>query len=111
MVSGRSYSDRCVVVVRPVQMTLAPASPSAAAMPRPAPRVAPATTATRPRRASRSGDHVTPKVCHRRRGAGGDGPSGLGPSGGAVAEIVVERAEQPATEAGAVGLHHGCREG
>src|SRR6185503_15137336 len=39
-------------------MTVAPASPRAAAMPRPAPRVAPATTATRPRRASGSGCHV-----------------------------------------------------
>ena len=35
-------------LLRPVQITVAPASPSAAAMPRPAPRVAPATTATRP---------------------------------------------------------------
>src|SRR5688572_18254860 len=33
-------------------MTVAPASPSATAIPRPAPRVAPATTATRPRSAS-----------------------------------------------------------
>jgi hypothetical protein len=48
IVSGRLYSDRAERVVRPVQMTVAPASPSAAAMPRPAPRVAPATTATRP---------------------------------------------------------------
>ena len=41
-----------MTLLRPVQMTVAPASPSAAAIPRPAPRVAPATTATRPRRAS-----------------------------------------------------------
>src|SRR5262247_2058647 len=58
MVSGRLYSDRRCRVVRPVQMTVAPASPSAAAIPRPAPRVAPATTATRPRSASRFGSHV-----------------------------------------------------
>src|SRR5436309_944515 len=36
-------------------MTVAPASPSASAIPRPAPRVAPATTATRPSRAVGSG--------------------------------------------------------
>src|SRR5262245_25333327 len=36
-------------------MTVAPASPSAAAMPRPAPLVAPATTATRPRNDDGSG--------------------------------------------------------
>ena len=41
--------------LRPVQMTVAPASPSAAAIPRPAPRVAPATTATFPCRALPSG--------------------------------------------------------
>src|SRR5215475_5011274 len=40
-------------------MTVAPASPRAAAIPRPAPRVAPATTATRPRKALRSGVQVT----------------------------------------------------
>ena len=38
----------CVRLLRPVQYTVAPASPSARAMPRPAPRVAPATTATWP---------------------------------------------------------------
>jgi hypothetical protein len=42
IVSTRSYSDRRDLVLRPVQMTVAPASPKAAAMPRPAPRVAPA---------------------------------------------------------------------
>src|SRR6185436_14480214 len=36
--------------LRPVQYTVAPASPSMQAIPRPAPRVAPATSATRPRR-------------------------------------------------------------
>ena len=65
MVSGRSYSERCAVVVRPVQITVAPASPRAAAMPRPAPRVAPATTATRPRSASPIGrpDHGVMVSC------------------------------------------------
>src|SRR5439155_4646111 len=58
MVSARLYSDRLDRVVRPVHTTVAPASPKAAAMPRPAPRVAPATTATRPRSASGSGDHA-----------------------------------------------------
>ena len=48
IVSGRSYSDRRSRVLRPVQYTVAPASPSATAMPRPAPRVAPATKATLP---------------------------------------------------------------
>src|SRR6188472_3267420 len=48
IVSGRSYSDRWARVVRPVQYTVAPAAPSSMAMPRPAPRVAPATSATRP---------------------------------------------------------------
>src|SRR5437879_1118819 len=52
-----------VRLLRPVQTTVAPASPKAAAMPRPAPRVAPATTATRPRSASRFGDHATARVC------------------------------------------------
>ncbi len=55
IVSGRSYSERAERVVRPVQITVAPASPSAMAMPRPAPRVAPATTAIRLRMALRSG--------------------------------------------------------
>src|SRR5258708_24838289 len=48
IVSGRWYDDGCPRVLRPVQYTKAPASPSARAMPRPAPRVAPATSATRP---------------------------------------------------------------
>ncbi|MDQ0096250.1 hypothetical protein J2T21_004170 [Paeniglutamicibacter psychrophenolicus] len=48
MVSGRSYSLRAARVLRPVQYTVAPASPSATAMPRPAPRVAPATRAIFP---------------------------------------------------------------
>src|SRR5262252_5357964 len=48
MVSGRLYGDGWPVVLRPVQYTVAPASPSIRAIPRPAPRVAPATTATRP---------------------------------------------------------------
>src|SRR5215469_9505951 len=47
-VSGRLYGERLPGTLRPVQKTVAPASPSARAMPRPAPRVAPATTATRP---------------------------------------------------------------
>ena len=41
IVSGRSYSERRSRVLRPVQYTVAPASPSATAVPRPAPRVAP----------------------------------------------------------------------
>src|SRR4051812_11552147 len=52
IVSGRSYSERRVRVERPVQYTVAPASPSAIAVPRPAPRVAPATSATVPSRAA-----------------------------------------------------------
>src|SRR3712207_5399529 len=48
IVSGRSYSERWSRVLRPVQYTVAPASPSATAIPRPAPRVAPATSATLP---------------------------------------------------------------
>src|SRR6266481_3902918 len=54
---ARLYSDRTDRVVRPVHTTVAPASPSAAAMPRPAPRVAPATTATHPRNATEFGVH------------------------------------------------------
>src|SRR5437867_5395725 len=50
IVSGRLYSERCVRVVRPVRYTVAPAAPSSIAMPRPAPRVAPATNATLPLR-------------------------------------------------------------
>src|SRR3954447_15133367 len=53
IVSGRRYGDGCPVTLRPVQYTVAPASPSARAMPRPAPRVAPATSATRPARGLR----------------------------------------------------------
>src|SRR5215831_693843 len=48
MVSGRLYGDGLPRTLRPVQYTKAPASPSARAMPRPAPRVAPATSATCP---------------------------------------------------------------
>ena len=48
IVSGRLYSERRSRVLRPVQYTEAPASPSATAMPRPAPRVAPATSAILP---------------------------------------------------------------
>jgi hypothetical protein len=51
MVSGRSYSERCPPPERPVTYTVAPAAPSCAAMPRPAPLVAPATSATLPVRA------------------------------------------------------------
>jgi hypothetical protein len=54
-----------------VQTTVAPASPSATAMPRPAPRVAPATTATRPRRASRFGVQPMCRVCQIQRSASG----------------------------------------
>src|SRR5215472_19048331 len=66
------------MLLRPVQMTVAPASPSAAAMPRPAPRVAPATRAIRPRSALPSGDHPEPRrevtICEIRRGLGPDPP-------------------------------------
>src|SRR5271166_3388290 len=48
MVSGRPYGERLPRTLRPVQYTIAPASPKARAIPRPAPRVAPATTATCP---------------------------------------------------------------
>src|SRR5262249_31773109 len=48
MVSGRRYGDGLPRTLRPVQYTVAPASPSARAMPRPAPRVAPATSAPCP---------------------------------------------------------------
>ncbi len=62
IVSGRLYSDLADRVVRPVQTTVAPASPSAAAMPRPTPRVAPATTAMRPRNVFGFGVHSTVRV-------------------------------------------------
>src|SRR5258708_2313137 len=48
IVSGRPYGERLPRTLRPVQYTIAPASPKARAIPRPAPRVAPATTATCP---------------------------------------------------------------
>lgn len=53
MVSGRPAwtwleTFGCVRLLRPVQYTVAPARPSIRAIPRPAPRVAPATMATRP---------------------------------------------------------------
>src|SRR5688572_7028619 len=48
IVSGRFFMPGLPETLRPVQYTVAPASPSAVAMPRPAPRVAPATTATFP---------------------------------------------------------------
>src|SRR5829696_10555807 len=48
IVSGRSTSERRSRVLRPVAYTVAPASPSATAMPRPPPRVAPLTSATLP---------------------------------------------------------------
>jgi hypothetical protein len=50
MVSGRAYAEGLPVTLRPVQYTIAPASARARAIPRPAPRVAPATSATRPAR-------------------------------------------------------------
>ena len=45
-----TWLDRfgCTRLLRPVQYTVAPASPNMRAIPRPAPRVAPAATATRP---------------------------------------------------------------
>lgn len=48
IVPGRFVSERTAGVVRPAQYTVAPASPSSTAMPRPAPRVAPAARATLP---------------------------------------------------------------
>src|SRR5580698_5526926 len=48
IVSGRPYGDGLPLTLRPVQYTVAPASPRAQAIPRPAPRVAPATRAIRP---------------------------------------------------------------
>src|SRR5947199_8389396 len=48
IVSGRADGERLPRTLRPVQYTVAPASPRARAIPRPAPRVAPATTATCP---------------------------------------------------------------
>src|SRR5215213_7219074 len=48
IVSGRSYSERSSRVDRPVTYTVAPAAPSSTAIPRPAPRVPPATRATFP---------------------------------------------------------------
>src|SRR5882672_3164538 len=46
IVSGRFISDDWDRVDRPVTYTVAPAAPSCTAIPRPAPRVAPATRAT-----------------------------------------------------------------
>src|SRR5262245_8087850 len=48
IVSGRFPLAGLPRTLRPLQYTIAPASPSEQAMPRPAPRVAPATTATFP---------------------------------------------------------------
>src|SRR5437763_4567055 len=48
MVSGLPYGDGLPRTLLPVQYTVAPASPNARAIPRPAPRVAPATIAIRP---------------------------------------------------------------
>ncbi len=48
MVSGRSSSERPARLLRPVAYTVAPAAPSCTAICRPAPRVAPATSATFP---------------------------------------------------------------
>ena len=62
IVPGRSYPERAERVLRPVHTTVAPASPRAAAIPRPAPRVARATTATRPRKASCCGDNTIDRV-------------------------------------------------
>lgn len=47
IVSGRFIGERPSRVVRPVQYTVAPRAPSSTAMPRPAPRVAPATLVQR----------------------------------------------------------------
>src|SRR5205807_10521459 len=75
-------------------MTVAPASPRAAAMPRPAPRVAPATTAIRPRSASGSGDH--PMSVMLFGGAGSRSPRLFSSGRWAVARAVQEQVEQPA---------------
>ena len=56
--NGQTYSV-VVRLLRPVQYTVAPASPSIRAMPRPAPRVAPATTATRRLSAFNIAEHYT----------------------------------------------------
>src|SRR3954466_1353283 len=45
-----AFARACARVDRPVTYTVAPQSPSASATPRPTPRLAPVTTATRPRR-------------------------------------------------------------
>src|SRR5205085_5067825 len=69
IVSGRPYGDRLPRTLLPVQYTIAPASPRARAIPRPAPRVAPATTATCPvsGRAD-SGDVATGDIVRRELG-------------------------------------------
>src|SRR5439155_22551061 len=60
IVSGRAYGDGWPVMLRPVQYTVAPVSPSARAIPRPAPRVAPATTATCPDSEAALGEAMIP---------------------------------------------------
>src|SRR3954451_5506393 len=69
IVSGRAYGEGLPRPLRPVQYTIAPASPRARAIPRPAPRVAPATTATCPvsGRAD-SGDVATGDIVRRELG-------------------------------------------
>lgn len=65
IVSGRFISERAARVVCPVAYTGAPAAPSGIAMPRPAPRVAPATSAA----LSANGFAIAPcVVCPGRRG-------------------------------------------
>ena len=70
-------------VVRPVQYTVAPAAPSWTAMPRPAPRLAPATSATLPSSACLS-------MAVRDAGPMGSRPSSF-PSGGKLAGGTVAR--------------------
>ena len=66
---GRSRCcDRCTRPSRPLR-------PAPAAMPRPAPRVAPATTATRPRRACGSGDQRMARVCQASSSSGPPHPT------------------------------------
>src|SRR3954462_7764054 len=80
IVSGRAAFAAAapgVRLLRPVQYTVAPASPSIRAMPRPAPRVAPATTATRSFRGLPVGMvRCSPRTPRRRLRLDHDEPAG-----------------------------------
>ena len=101
MVSGRLPVAGRPRTLRPVQYTVAPPSPSILAMPRPAPRVAPATTATFPVRASCRTLHQAVRTKTGDRDSPGRRPVTVDQGNGGVPSPSFER-HRPSSEGAAV---------